>query len=58
MSICRKKRQGDQWYCSKCGLVWDINDANPPKCGSKPTRAERLQVGQQAIEEIKTRLKQ
>lgn len=32
---CRAKHRGDQMMCDECGLVWDVNDPDPPECGGK-----------------------
>lgn len=35
---CQARQHSDQMICSKCGLVWDVNDPEPPECGTgKPT---------------------
>lgn len=26
------KRYQDQYYCSRCGKSWDIDDPEPPEC--------------------------
>lgn len=33
MSPCTARQFSDQMICSKCGLVWDTNDTDPPTCG-------------------------
>lgn len=33
MTTCRARQFSDQMICSKCGLVWDTNDNDPPSCG-------------------------
>lgn len=30
---CQARQVSDQMSCSACGLVWDINDLDPPLCG-------------------------
>lgn len=35
MSKCHARRQNDQMHCNKCGLLWDINDPDPPKCNQE-----------------------
>ena len=32
MAICRAKRYGDQMICGRCGVQWDVEDTDPPKC--------------------------
>lgn len=29
---CQARQVSDQMSCHKCGLVWDINDPEPPQC--------------------------
>lgn len=29
---CRAIRQSDEMFCAMCGLRWDVNDSNPPRC--------------------------
>ena len=29
---CQARIRGDQYRCDRCGLVWDINDLDPPEC--------------------------
>lgn len=26
------RQYSDQMVCSRCGLVWDVNDPEPPEC--------------------------
>lgn len=35
MSPCYAKQHSDQMICHKCGLVWDMNDPDPPECRRK-----------------------
>lgn len=44
---CHANRCGDQTLCGPCGLQWDTNDPEPPKCkrrsiGVVAKRVERL----------------
>lgn len=32
MRQCRARRYSDQMNCHDCGLVWDVNDPEPPEC--------------------------
>lgn len=34
-------RQGadQQMHCARCGLVWDIDDPEPPTCSDKPAKS-------------------
>lgn len=29
---CLARQHSDQMICTKCGLVWDVNDPEPPEC--------------------------
>ena len=29
---CLARQHSDQMLCTKCGLVWDVNDPEPPEC--------------------------
>lgn len=29
---CLARQYSDQMVCHKCGLVWDMNDPEPPEC--------------------------
>ena len=29
---CLARQHSDQMICMKCGLVWDVNDPEPPEC--------------------------
>lgn len=29
---CAARQYSDQMTCHKCGLVWDMNDPEPPEC--------------------------
>ena len=29
---CKAYERGDQWFCDRCGLIWDLNDDDPPEC--------------------------
>ena len=29
---CKARRQQDQMACHRCGLVWDVDDEDPPEC--------------------------
>lgn len=42
-NACEARQYSDQMSCHRCGLVWDMNDPEPPECldGSQPTSAEK-----------------
>jgi hypothetical protein len=47
---CKAIRQGDQWVCGRCGLCWDIDDDDRPRC---LTDAQLKQdVGKEALKEL------
>lgn len=33
---CRARRQGDEMYCPRCRLTWDVSEATPPECVERP----------------------
>lgn len=35
---CDAQQHSDQMICAPCGLVWDINDPEPPECGCRGQR--------------------
>jgi hypothetical protein len=37
---CQARQYGDQRQCAACGLIWDINDPEPPKCKPASRRKE------------------
>lgn len=36
---CAAYQVSDQMSCPKCGLIWDVNDPEPPQCGKPRTRS-------------------
>lgn len=40
------RRYNDQYHCSHCGRIWDIDDPKPPPC----------KTGEDWLKEIKERL--
>lgn len=36
---CQARQYGDQMICVPCGLVWDMNDPEPPECRKHIKRA-------------------
>lgn len=32
---CHARRYLDQMICVPCGLIWDVNDPEPPKCKTR-----------------------
>jgi len=39
--LCVAHQESDQKVCEKCGLVWDMNDSNPPFCGEVYRKSSR-----------------
>ena len=42
MDHCKAHRQSDEMVCSHCGLRWDMNDPEPPKCQPRREPLVRL----------------
>lgn len=40
MARCRALQYSDQMNCTACGLVWDVNDPDPPPCKVKEATAK------------------
>lgn len=36
---CKARQESDQMVCHACGLVWDINDPEPPECANKQAKS-------------------
>ena len=36
---CQARQESDQMRCVPCGLVWDMNDPDPPECRKHIKRA-------------------
>ncbi len=34
---CTARQHSDQMICEACGLQWDVNDPEPPKCAPDQT---------------------
>ena len=52
---CEARQYSDQMICTKCGLVWDTNDPDPPKCKVVTTKPESAR--DKALRQIKEVLK-
>lgn len=37
---CDVRQYSDLTVCERCGLRWDTNDADPPKCGDAATSTD------------------
>jgi len=42
MDHCKAYQQSDEMVCSDCGLRWDVNDPEPPKCQPRREPLVRL----------------
>jgi|SaaInl4_150m_RNA_FD_contig_21_332152_length_717_multi_6_in_0_out_0_2 hypothetical protein len=40
-SPCEVQQYSDQMVCTKCNLVWDAGDSNPPRCRQGTTFGEQ-----------------
>lgn len=38
MMTCKARQHSDQMICHTCGLVWDMNDPEPPECKGEQHR--------------------
>jgi len=41
---CQSRQYGDQIICAACGLNWDANDPEPPKCGNVDQRTKQAKA--------------
>lgn len=39
---CFARQYSDQMICSACGLIWDLNDPEPPECGRVDKRTKAI----------------
>lgn len=46
-SRCEARQYSDQMECFACGLIWDMNDPEPPQCLPLPSRRVRNAVESQ-----------
>jgi len=42
---CEARQMSDQMSCTRCGLVWDMNDPDRPECRQRSNPAERPAKG-------------
>jgi len=47
---CYATQHSDQMICYKCGLVWDMNDPEPPECRRKELTGTRTPSKQPKVE--------
>jgi uncharacterized protein YbaR (Trm112 family) len=38
---CKARQVSDQMVCNQCGLLWDVNDAEPPVCKTPLTYTDK-----------------
>lgn len=48
---CLARQHSDQMICHQCGLVWDMNDPEPPDCLREVNAAISPDAQDQAITE-------
>jgi len=48
---CKARRYGDQMMC-ECGLAWDVDDSEPPVCGSESRRQEARCMAMDEMREL------
>ena len=48
---CMAIQEGDQLKCHRCGLYWQINDKNPPRC--RTNQEIQYERNQRGIAEMK-----
>lgn len=54
---CQAHRENDQMCCGRCGLQWDINDPEPPRCTDDLELIEqRRENGREHLNRIKALL--
>lgn len=41
---CLARQMSDQMICDACGLVWDVNDPEPPTCGKVDRRTKKVKA--------------
>lgn len=47
---CYATQHSDQMICHKCGLIWDMNDPDPPECRRKERSGIRTPAKQPMVE--------
>ena len=53
---CEAIHQSDQMCCYKCGLVWDLDDDDPPECMTDEHYQPLIDVGRATLDELKREL--
>ena len=39
--MCEARQYSDQMCCDRCGLQWDVNDPDPPRCAQVQQAKDR-----------------
>jgi len=53
---CKAYQVSDQMNCPRCGLVWDMNDPEPPECveiGNTPWEIQAKKQGREVLARLK-----
>ena len=54
---CKAIRSADEMHCGHCGLQWDVDDLEPPKCcNGDPPMQRHKSIGFRALQEMKQNL--
>lgn len=51
---CEARQYSDQMLCAKCGLIWDMNDPDPPPC--RTVNEVNKEIGFAVLSELKEML--
>lgn len=51
---CEARQCSDQKVCDRCGLVWDMNDTDPPDC--RPIEETRREKGPNRLAKLRVEL--
>lgn len=46
---CLARRYSDQMICEACGLIWDVNDSEPPTCHKSERRTVRVERAEDRV---------
>ena len=41
---CKARQYNDEYHCGRCGLIWDVNDPDPPECKNKLALPETKRI--------------
>lgn len=48
---CEARTIGQQYNCSRCGLLWDMNALDPPKC--KTDKQIQSEINQRGMAKVR-----